>query len=109
MPPLNIPFSAHQLVIPKYQPIVYLPTKCCERLIAIGDVHGCYEELGELWGLIKPTIRDCVVFLGDLVDRGPYSNKVVGFVQFYQDRIKYVYSVLGNHDEKHVRTEYQTF
>ena len=62
------------LLMPEFSPIIYLPTKCCERLIAIGDVHGCYDELLELLTVIYPTPKDCLVFLGDLVDRGPFSG-----------------------------------
>lgn len=106
MTPLNISLTAKQLCIPKYQPIVYLPTKCCQRLIAIGDIHGCPDELISLWSLVQPTIKDCVVHLGDLIDRGPHSDAIVHHVRFWQQRIPYLYSVLGNHDEKHCRAAY---
>jgi serine/threonine protein phosphatase 1 len=43
----------------------------------IGDVHGCYGELCELLTLIAPTSDDRVVFVGDLVVRGPESASVV--------------------------------
>jgi len=64
----------------------------------IGDVHGCVEELDELLGLIGPKGRHRVVFVGDLVDRGPDSAGVVRRVR----ELGYE-CVLGNHDEKHVR------
>jgi len=43
----------------------------------IGDVHGCYEELDELLTRLGPTSVDTVVFVGDLVVRGPDSASVV--------------------------------
>src|SRR5688572_30815967 len=52
------------------------------RIYAIGDVHGCRRELDQLLELIAgdsaasaATAR--IVFLGDLVDRGPDSAGVV--------------------------------
>jgi diadenosine tetraphosphatase ApaH/serine/threonine PP2A family protein phosphatase len=68
------------------------------RVIAIGDVHGCLEELKELWDNLQVTPYDLVVFLGDLVDRGPDSE---GVVQFAIERKAGM--VIGNHDEKCLR------
>ena len=47
------------------------------RLLAIGDIHGCARALDALLGAIKPQADDVVVFLGDYVDRGPDSRKVI--------------------------------
>lgn len=47
------------------------------RILAIGDVHGCTNQLDPLWAAIKPTPADTVVFLGDYVDRGPDSKGVL--------------------------------
>ena len=47
------------------------------RLIVIGDVHGCAVELAELLVKIKYTQgRDQLVFVGDLVNKGPHSPQV---------------------------------
>jgi diadenosine tetraphosphatase ApaH/serine/threonine PP2A family protein phosphatase len=75
------------------------------RVMAIGDIHGCLEELKELWEKLSPTVDDVVVFLGDLVDRGPDSE---GVVQFVKDRCLSgpAHCVSGNHDAKHVRYHY---
>ena len=40
-----------------------------ERIIAIGDVHGCHEELSKLLAAVAPTPMDTVVMLGDLINR----------------------------------------
>jgi hypothetical protein len=77
-----------------------------ERTVVIGDVHGCLEELKELLAEIAayddgrglPKGRDRLIFVGDLVDRGPDP---VGVVHFVQDLG--AACVLGNHEEKHVR------
>ncbi|HEX8909086.1 MAG TPA: metallophosphoesterase, partial [Anaeromyxobacteraceae bacterium] len=48
------------------------------RTIVVGDVHGCLEELDELLRLVelRPGF-DRLVFVGDLLDRGPDSLGVV--------------------------------
>jgi hypothetical protein len=106
MLPLIISPLAKLLKIPEFRGSLYLPTKCCQRLVAIGDVHGCLKELEELLKLIQPSAKDLIVFLGDLVDRGPDSKGVVDCVRELQLTYPYVFSVLGNHDEKHCRKEY---
>ena len=42
-----------------------------ERHIIIGDVHGCLRELDLLLEGILPQPQDQVIFVGDLVDKGP--------------------------------------
>ncbi len=69
------------------------------RTIIVGDIHGCLEEFDEL---LKTTEfkrgNDRLVLLGDLVDRGPDP---VGVVR--RARELKAESVLGNHEEKHLR------
>lgn len=69
------------------------------RVIAVGDVHGCREELQ----LLLQTVdyrqgRDRCVVVGDLVDRGPDSR---GVIRLCMERG--LEATMGNHDEKHVR------
>jgi serine/threonine protein phosphatase 1 len=47
-------------------------------MIVIGDVHGCSYTLMEL---IKKLPNDEIVFVGDLIDRGKHSKKVIEFVK----------------------------
>lgn len=46
-------------------------------LYAIGDLHGCPDELEVLLDTIAPAEGDTVVFLGDYVDRGPGVKPLV--------------------------------
>jgi predicted phosphodiesterase len=43
------------------------------RLIAIGDIHGCHQEFGDLLDRLALTREDRLILLGDLVNRGPDS------------------------------------
>ena len=54
------------------------------RLYAVGDPHGCAEQLEEMHDRIAeqvldhPTDQVVIVHLGDYVDRGPESAAVIG-------------------------------
>ncbi len=72
------------------------------RLICIGDVHGCLEELDELLKLLAPTQEDQIVFLGDLVDKGPDSKGVLRRVREH-DKKCITKVLMGNHDKKWAR------
>jgi serine/threonine protein phosphatase 1 len=63
------------------------------RLIAVGDIHGCHNEFADLLDLLKPAPGDRVVLLGDLVNRGPDSRKVIDLA-----RAAGSVSLLGNHE-----------
>ena len=63
------------------------------KLIAIGDVHGCSHELEDLLDKLSPSRDDQVLFLGDLVNRGPDSRRFVEIV-----RTNGFKSLMGNHE-----------
>lgn len=64
------------------------------RYFVIGDVHGCAVELEELLNLIAPGADDQICFLGDLVNRGPDSRRVLAMVAALES----ARWVMGNHE-----------
>ena len=45
------------------------------RIIVVGDIHGCYDELKELLDRIDPGPHDIVISAGDMVRKGPAAPK----------------------------------
>jgi serine/threonine protein phosphatase 1 len=66
----------------------------------IGDVHGCYDELCELFEKIEKHHGGYdykLIFVGDYVDRGPKSKEVVEFIMKMQQRGHV--ALMGNHED----------
>ena len=47
------------------------------RVLAIGDIHGCSQALESLLKEVAPGLEDTVVVLGDFIDKGPDTRRVV--------------------------------
>jgi serine/threonine protein phosphatase 1 len=47
------------------------------RLFAVGDIHGCADELGVLLEVLEAGPGDRIVFVGDYIDRGPSPRAVL--------------------------------
>lgn len=63
------------------------------RLIAIGDIHGCHTEFADLLARLALAKNDRLILLGDLINRGPDSRKVIDLA-----REARAISLLGNHE-----------
>lgn len=63
------------------------------RLIAIGDIHGCHREFEDLLEKLKLERDDEIILLGDLINRGPDSAKVIALAREHAK-----FSLLGNHE-----------
>jgi predicted phosphodiesterase len=67
-----------------------------ENVYVIGDVHGCLAPLEALLERLSVTEDNLVVFVGDLVRKGPESEAVVDLVR---ERTNFT-SVRGNNEQK---------
>lgn len=66
------------------------------RIFAIGDVHGCLDELKALLAQLYLTPQDRLIFLGDLINRGPASVEVLRYVR----HLRNTRCLLGNHERR---------
>lgn len=65
------------------------------RTIIVGDVHGCADELDALFDRLALASDDDVVFVGDLIVRGPKPLEVIDIVRGVGAR-----SIRGNHEHR---------
>jgi serine/threonine protein phosphatase 1 len=75
------------------------------RAYAIGDIHGRLDLLNALITEIerdiaaRPPAKNFIIFLGDLIDRGPDSAGVVERLRTYRHSNARVVFLGGNHEE----------
>ena len=75
------------------------------RAYAVGDIHGRLDLLERLLADIEQDIESrspaetYVVFLGDLVDRGPHSKEVVELLRTLESKAFKPVFLIGNHEE----------
>ncbi len=101
------PFRDH-VVLRKYDDerlekgdLVALPNEnnSAKGVLVIGDVHGCYDELEML---LEKGVKEnddipfeAIIFVGDLVNKGPESARVIRKVRLTEG----MFAVRGNHDD----------
>jgi serine/threonine protein phosphatase 1 len=75
------------------------------RAYAVGDIHGRLDLLEELIARIEADIasrkraKNLILFLGDLIDRGPDSAGVIERLRTWQPQDGSTAFLLGNHEE----------
>jgi len=76
--------------------------KKAKKVIFVGDTHGDFEAS-------QKVIKDClkpgnkIVFLGDYVDRGPYSRENLDFLlEVKAKNPNQIYLLQGNHEGHHI-------
>ncbi|RLM59305.1 serine/threonine protein phosphatase [Halobellus sp. Atlit-31R] len=67
-----------------------------DNIYVVGDVHGCRTTAERLLQRLDPAPTELVVFVGDLVRRGPDSPGVVDLVRSRPNLL----SIRGNNEEK---------
>jgi len=76
-----------------------------QRAYVVGDIHGRLDLLDELLEKIhadlerRPVEKAVLVFVGDLIDRGPSSAQVVERLRTYRHPGVRPIFILGNHEE----------
>jgi hypothetical protein len=85
---------------PKYIPRATAPkhptSDNVNRLIFVGDVHGCLDELKALLDKVNfNTHKDHLITTGDLISKGPHSTRTVDFVREMRASC-----VRGNHEDR---------
>jgi serine/threonine protein phosphatase 1 len=75
------------------------------RAYAVGDIHGRDDLLEQLLKRIdddlneRPARQALLVFVGDLIDRGPASRQVIDRLRTYRRPSVRTVFILGNHEE----------
>jgi hypothetical protein len=69
------------------------------RTVIVGDVHGCMDELSDLLERVAFGDGDRLVFVGDLVVRGPRPRAVIDLAIRLGAR-----AVRGNHEDRLLRS-----
>jgi serine/threonine protein phosphatase 1 len=83
--------------------------KAGARAYAVGDIHGRLDLLEPLLAKIaedartRPARRTYIIFLGDLIDRGPDSAGVVERLRNYRPDFATPIFLAGNHEEVMLR------
>ena len=86
---------------PTFAPTLDAPTRridssAWDDIYVVGDVHGCRGSLERLLDELAPSDDDLVVFVGDLVRKGPDSKGVLDIVRERPNLL----SVRGNNEQK---------
>lgn len=76
-------------------------TICSNRILVIGDVHGCLEELKALFHKATRDHNDnkqfaAVVLVGDVCNKGPLSADAIAYVRKQPNW----FSIRGNHEDR---------
>jgi len=73
------------------------------NLYAIGDIHGCYNELLLLMQQLKNNgldkDLDQLIFIGDYIDRGPDSYKIIEYLIELKKEYPNTVFLRGNHED----------
>ena len=75
------------------------------RVYAVGDIHGRADLLEQTIAMIDHDSRDIdplartVIFLGDYVDRGPASSRVLSILVALRSLWPNMITLSGNHEE----------
>jgi len=70
-----------------------------ERILAIGDIHGCLDKLCSMMDQIAADrSKDTLIFMGDYIDRGPQSMEVIDYLLNLSEIGYHTIFLKGNHE-----------
>ncbi len=74
-----------------------------KRVFVVGDLHGCVDETGIFLRFLESeeglSDDDCVIFVGDYIDRGPNSRGVVDLMIEFKRKYPRTRFLKGNHED----------
>lgn len=73
-------------------------TRKHRKILAVGDVHGCGDELEEMISTFTENHSGATLLLGDVIDRGPKVKKAIKTAM-----TGHHYMLMGNHENKLLR------
>lgn len=73
------------------------PLRENKRIIAVGDIHGCFYSLQRLMDKLELQETDQLVFLGDYIDRGKQSKAVIDYLLKLREWYA-CFFLMGNHE-----------
>jgi len=97
-------------------PMAKIKTETIDKklFIAVGDIHGCHRELSHLiavledeYNLEDPMVQ--VVFMGDYIDRGDSSVKVIQILLEFRQKHPQTIFLKGNHELSFLEDQVRTF
>jgi serine/threonine protein phosphatase 1 len=69
------------------------------RLFAIGDIHGCFDQLRTLiQKKIRASKEDKIILVGDYVDRGSKVKEVIDYLIELKNNNFDIIPLIGNHE-----------
>ncbi|MDD2901050.1 MAG: metallophosphoesterase family protein [Syntrophales bacterium] len=71
------------------------------NIYAVGDIHGCLDLLQQLLDEVQPDLeQDVLLFMGDYIDRGPDSRRVVDYILALRQKYprEHIICLKGNHE-----------
>ncbi|MBL4707702.1 MAG: serine/threonine protein phosphatase [Flavobacteriales bacterium] len=66
---------------------------------AISDIHGCSKTFKKLLKKIDLNKKDQLFLIGDLINRGPKSDKVLNYILKLKAKGFQVFFIRGNHEQ----------
>jgi len=80
------------------------------KYVAFGDIHGCNDELTLLLEKVKNEVSNeaTYIFLGDYIDRGPDSSKVIETLIRLSEEKECVF-LRGNHEQMALEADLEPY